>query len=206
MTPSLCIRLLTQLLIDRTVFQSNITSLSTWADTWCMSFNITKCSIMCFNQKQFAPVADNTLGEAKHETTHYIGVIIQSDQKFTTHIKQKVARAKQQLGMIKWRHQKKPSCLRTQLCVVRLLNMPRQCGTLSSSTKIYDIEMVQLLAVRFICDLKGRVGISAAIDTLELNSLSESYKKSRHDFLLTILSNEDCHGALSYSYDELINT
>ena len=86
------------------------------------------------------------------------------------------------------------------------MGVPRQCRILSSSTKIYDIAMVQLLAVRFICDLKGRVGISAAIDTLELNSLSESYKKSRHDFLLTILSNEDCHGALSYSYDELINT
>ena len=58
---------------------------------------------------------------------------------------------------------KKPSCLRIQPCVVRLLNMPRQCGTLSSSIKfIYDIEMVQHRAVRFICDLKGRVSISAA--------------------------------------------
>ena len=58
---------------------------------------------MCFNQKPSAPVADYTLGEAKLETTHenkYLGVIFQCDLKFTTHIKQKVARAKQQLGMI----------------------------------------------------------------------------------------------------------
>ena len=76
---------------DRTIFQSNITSsLSTWADTWCMSFNVTKC----FHQKPSAPVADYSLGEAKLTTTHenkYLGVIIQSDLKFTTHIKQKVA-------------------------------------------------------------------------------------------------------------------
>ena len=100
---------------DRTMFQSNITSLSTWADTWCMSFNVTKFSIiMCFNQKPSAPVSDYTLCEAKLETTHeskYLGVIIiQSDLKFTTHIKQKKVQAKQQLGMIKqgssWRHQK----------------------------------------------------------------------------------------------------
>ena len=74
---------------DRTIFQSNITSLSTWADTWCMSFNVTKCSIMCFNQKPSAPVADYFLGEVKLTTTHenkYLGVIIQSDLKFTTHI------------------------------------------------------------------------------------------------------------------------
>ena len=71
--------------------------------------------------------------------------------------------------------------------------------------QIYDIEMVQHRAVRFICDLKGRVSISAAIDTLELDNLSERRKKSRQD-LLTILSNEECLEALSYLYDELMNT
>ena len=70
---------------------------------------------------------------------------------------------------------------------------------------ILSNEMVQHRAVRFIlCDLKGRASISAAIDTLELDNLSERRKKSRHD-LLTILSNEECHEALSYSYDELMN-
>ena len=73
--------------------------------------------------------------------------------------------------------------------------------------QIYDIEMVQHRAVRFICDLKGRASISAAIDRLELDNLSERRKKSRHDLLLTIiLSNEKCHETLSYSYDELMNT
>ena len=55
---------------DRTVFQYNTTFLSTWADTWFMFFNIIKCSIMCFNRKPPAPVADYTLNEAKHELTH----------------------------------------------------------------------------------------------------------------------------------------
>ena len=56
---------------DRTIVQSNITSLSTWADTWCiMSFNVIRCSIMCFNQKACAPVVDYSIGEAKLETTH----------------------------------------------------------------------------------------------------------------------------------------
>ena len=71
--------------------------------------------------------------------------------------------------------------------------------------QIYDIEMVQHCAVRFMCDLKGSASIYAAIDTLELDNLSERRKKSRHD-LVTILFNEECHEALSYSYDELMNT
>ena len=69
--------------------------------------------------------------------------------------------------------------------------------------QIYDIEMVQHRAVKFICDLKGRVSISAVLDDmLELDNLSECCNIS----LLTILSNEECHEALSYSYDKLMNT
>ena len=94
---------------------------------------------------------------------------------------------------------KKPSCLPTQPCVVRLLCDPVEYH-------IYDIEMVQHHAVRFICDLKGRVSISAAIDTFELDNLSERRKKADMICLLQFLSNEECHEALSYSYDELMNT
>ena len=43
---------------------------------------------------------------------------------------------------------------------------------------IYDIEMVQHRAVRFICDLKGRVSISAELDMLEFDNLSERRNKS----------------------------
>ena len=65
--------------------------------------------------------------------------------------------------------------------------------------------MVQHHAVRFICDLKGRASISAALDTLELDNLSERRNKTRHD-RITILSSEKCSEALSYSFDELMNT
>ena len=60
--------------------------------------------------------------------------------------------------------------------------------------------MLQHRAIMFICDLKGRVSISAAFDTLELNNLSERRNKSQHDFL-TILSNEEHHEALRRTYE-----
>ena len=68
--------------------------------------------------------------------------------------------------------------------------------------------MVQHRAVRFICDLKDGVSISAAFDNmLELDNLSKRRNKSQHDLLLSILSNEEYHEALSYySYEELMNT
>ena len=119
----------------------------------------------------------------KVETTHknkYLGVIIQSDLKFTTHIKQKAARAKQQLDMIK-------RALHGATKNAKLLAYSTLCRPLveyASSVwnpvleyQIYDIEMVQHPAVRFTYDLKGRVSISAAIDMLELDNLSECRKK-----------------------------
>ena len=164
---------------------------------------------MCFNQKPSAPVADYTLGETKLETMHeskYLGVIIQSDLKFTTHIKQKVARAKQ-LGMIKralYGATKKAKLLVYVTLCRPLVGCSSSVWDSVLDYQIYDIEMVQHHAVRFICDLKGRASISAALDTLELDNLSECSNKTRHD-LLTILSSENCHKALSYSFDELKN-
>ena len=65
--------------------------------------------------------------------------------------------------------------------------------------------MLQHRAVRFMCDLKGRASSSAELYTLELDNLSKRRSKGRY-YLLAILSNEECREALSYSYDELMNT
>ena len=54
--------------------------------------------------------------------------------------------------------------------------------------------------------LKGRASMCAALDMLELDNLSEQHNKSRYALFLVILSNEECHEALTYSYDELMNT
>ena len=150
-----------------------------------MSFNVTKCSIICFNQKQSVPVADYTLGEAKH-----LEVIIQSDLKFTTHIKQKVAQAKQQLGMIK-------RALHDATKKAKLLAYTALCRPLveyASSVwvpvleyQIYDIEMVQHRAVRFICDLKGRVSISPAIEKIELDNLRVNAVKKPTQLVVSFL-------------------
>ena len=67
---------------DYSVFQSNITYLSKWADSWHMSFNVDKCSIMCFNQKPTAPVAAYAINGVKLDTVYeinFFGVVIQND-------------------------------------------------------------------------------------------------------------------------------
>ena len=109
-----------------------------------MSFDVTKCSIMCFNQEPLAPVADYTLSEAKLETAHerkYLGVITQSDLKFPASIKQKVVQSKQQLGILKQVLHGATKKAKLLAYLLPLVDMPCQHGTLSSSTKFMALHV-----------------------------------------------------------------
>ena len=99
---------------------------------------------------------------------------------------------------------KKPSCLHAQPCVVRMLN-DSLVWDLSLSTKFMIVKWFSTVR-QFIRDLNSRGSISAALDTLALDNLSERRNEGWTDLLLEILPNDECHKFLSYSNDELINT
>ena len=83
-------------------FQENLTALWKWADRWEIDFNVKKSKILLFNSRDKLPHYSlhehelEIVGEVK-----YLGVIIQSDMKFTAHIQRKLMTANQQLGIIK---------------------------------------------------------------------------------------------------------
>lgn len=69
-----------------------------------MLLNIDKSSILAFNAKQPSPEADYTLNDDPsklYKKLNILGVILQSDVIFNTHIRNKVSQAKRQLGMVK---------------------------------------------------------------------------------------------------------
>ena len=69
-----------------------------------MKFNVDKYSVLVFTPSQTSTHASYTLdGNPLQITqeTKYLGVVIQSDLKFTNHIYIKISKAKRQLGMIK---------------------------------------------------------------------------------------------------------
>ena len=202
MTPW-CIRLLTQLLIA--VFQFNITPLCTGADT--------RCVFQCYKILNHVPlsetictVADYTLNEAKLETTHeskYLGAINSSDLEFTTNIKQQVARATQQLGMIKWAlngatKTSQAACVHIPAsftcwkCLVSMEPCPREPNSWHRNGSAP------------ICQVYVWLGMKWIERADQLDNLRECRNKSRHNFF-TNLSNEKCGEALPYLYDKLMN-
>ena len=83
---------------DELRFQSNIDSLQKWASDWSMSFNDAKCHIMGFNAKRRIPLYI-TLGHVTE--TKYLGVTLQSNLRFDSHITNKISKARQQLGVLR---------------------------------------------------------------------------------------------------------
>ena len=76
-------------------FQSdNIKALETWTRKWCMKLNVDKCSVLVFNSSRSSPHTSYTLdGNPLQITqeTKYLGVVIQSNLKFTNHIYAKIS-------------------------------------------------------------------------------------------------------------------
>ena len=90
-------------MVDKLNFQKNIDALHAWADTLGMSFNVSKCSVMIFNQT-LKSSSDYRLGNVLLDIvqqTKYLGVLLQSDLKFSNYICNEVNKVNQQLGMIK---------------------------------------------------------------------------------------------------------
>lgn len=195
---------------DKQRFQVNINALESWANKWKMLFNVSKCSVMVFNDKNNSPSAEYFLDTEQLEIveeTKYLGVILQSNLKFDKHIDSKARRARQQLGMIKRVLYEAPE--KAKLLAYTSLCRPHieYASTVwDPSTKLlqHELEMVQNNALRFICKLKGRDSITKALDTLNMQTLCERRKVSRQNLLMRLLSSDQNHNSLITTYDELM--
>jgi len=195
---------------DQNAFQADIDSLQDWADRWGMRFNASKCFVMCFNDKADPPSyhLGATPLDCVEETT-YLGVTLQSNLKFSSHITKKITKAKQVLGMLKRGlfDAPQPAKLLAYTALCRpIIEYAAVVWDPSKKEHIYNIEMVQNDAIRFICGIKGRASITEARDKVGLQTLELRRKDLRFRLLMKILNNEESHKLLVNNYDELMST
>ena len=194
---------------DAKVFQSNINAIHNWSVQWKMPFNESKCHVIAFGSQLFLPpylLGREILRWAN--STKYLGVIMQSDLKFEQHISKKSDQASRVLGSIKHTLHDAPRHGRllayTSLCRP-ILEYADSVWDPSQAKTIHSIEMIQNRAVRFICGIGGRHGVSNAKSELGLESLETRRRYHRVSLLLKVLQDEDKHLALSSSYEEIMN-
>ena len=141
------------------------------------------------------------------QETKYLGVTMQADLKFTSHITAKTRKANKVLGCI--RHTLHDAPQQAKLLAYKTLCRP----ILEYSDTVWDpvskqlsdtIELGQNQAAQFIKNIKGRRGVTQACSDLALQPLQDRRKNHRLALLLRILSAEDRHEALASAYDELV--
>ena len=170
---------------------------SKWADRWGMDFNVKKNKILLFSSYLLHEHELEIVEEVK-----YLGIIIQSDMKFTAHIQRKLMTVNQQLGIIKRAWYWAPT--NVKLLAYKTLCLPHleyaaAAWDPSSKKDIPDIEL-QDQAVWFIAGIKGRDGVEDAKTRLGLTPLHKGKRDQRLRLLMRILAKEKHHCSLSESY------
>lgn len=86
--------------------QDDLCSLEQWQDKWQMSFNPSKCKIICFSNKRHPPTRTYTFCNAILEQVDSItylklGVTLKKDLKWSEHISYIAGNANKVLGLVK---------------------------------------------------------------------------------------------------------
>ena len=195
---------------DEIGFQKNIDSLVNWSTKNKMPFNKTKCEVIVFNQGIIPLPHYNISGQPLTcvDTTKYLGVTLQSDLKFRSHLSEIMGSANKTLGCIKYTLHGAPE--KAKLLAYTSLVRPRleYADVLwdpSGNTSIGELELIQNKAIRFVKCIKGRHGVTEGRSSLGLQTLQERRKSHRISLLMRILSEQNNHETLSADYDEIVN-
>ena len=149
-----------------------------------------RCSSGWLYSSQYSEIVDET---------KYLDVILQSNLKLDKHIQPKTRWARQQLGMIKcvWYDapEKAKLLAYTTLCRPHVIYAPAIWDPFTKQLQ-HELDMVQNGAIWFICKLKRRDSGTEALEKLDVQTLGDRCKTSRHNLLLRLLVSEENHGPL----------
>jgi hypothetical protein len=176
--------------------QDDLFKLEAWQETWSMKFNPSKCSVMQITLKKDRPDVNYTFcGEVLQETAShpYLGVQIDNNLSWKTHIKMAVSKASRILGFLKrniWF-----TSQATKAAAYKTLVRP----ILEYASSVWDpyrvgdkklLERIQRKAARFcLKDYQQRSSVSKMLEQLEWETLEGRRKNNRLSMMYKIMNN-----------------
>ena len=175
---------------DHLALQQDLNSLQNWASNWGMKFNETKCYLMSIHRKKnpstyYYTLSDHILQQVQDNP--YLGVLINENLKWTTHINKVCGRAGSILGFIRrnlkhsnktFKEQAYKSLVRSVLDYASIVWDPYQ------QKDINKIEAIQRRAARFICnDYHRNSSVTSMMETLKWKPLQQHRRELRLSFL-----------------------
>ena len=166
---------------DAQKLQTDLASLYLWAETWQMKFNTSKCHVMHITQAILHKVNFTySLGEVPLtavEKSKYLGVTIQSDLKWKSHILDVSARANRTLSLLRRNIRYTSPTIRelSYFTLVRPL-LEYACSVWCPwlLQDINQLEKIQCRAARFVVnDYSYHASVTEMINTLGWSSLEQ---------------------------------
>ena len=160
------------------LFQKDLDTLSEWANSWQMHFNVSKCYFMSISTKRDLSYFDYTMNNSKltRVPSHkYLGVTVDGRLSWSEHITKVSAKASQTLSLIKrtlypCKPEVKANAYKT--LVRPKLEYAAQVWSPHSSKGIHKIERVQRAAARFVLnDHRRTSSVTSMLERLNWPSL-----------------------------------
>ena len=189
------------------LLQNDLNELHKWATKWKMSFNVNKCKVMHLgygNPRQEYELDGTVLSETSEERD--LGVVIDSDLKFSKHIKGIVAKANRMIGMIKISFESLDDDMFLNLYNTLVRPLLEYCVHAWSPYLKRDItllENVQRRATRLVRRLKNK-DYETRLKELKLTKLED--RRTRGDMILTYRLINGLEGIDYRKFFSLVNT
>ena len=142
---------------DVSLFQQDLDTLSCWAATWQMNFNLTKCNIMSFTRSPLKFPAGYRLCNSPLESISchkYLGVFIQDNLEWDSHVKSVKHKAMKILGLLGRNFSGSSQYVKTQgynSLVRPHVEYASAAWSPFEKQHIKALEAVQCCAIRFVC-------------------------------------------------------
>ena len=181
---------------DQIQIQKDLESLETWASTWGMRFNASKCYVMSIHRHQnpltkFYQLNGHILQHVSENP--YLGLIIRNDLQWSSHINKICSKANSTLGFLR-RNLKycNESFKKTAyISLVRSL-LEYSCAVWDPHLEkdISQIEKIQRNAARFVKgDYRRRSSVSSIMEELNWKPLHTRRREIRLSLLFKIINN-----------------
>ena len=182
--------------MNQNIIQNDLEALERWAADWGMKFNASKCYVMSIHRKHSSLTKFNQLsGQILQQVSEnpYLGLMIQDDLQWSSHINKICTKASKTLGFIR-RNLKHCHQNFKETAYISLVR-----SVLEYSSSVWDpyldkdiqkIEKIQRNAARFVKnDYRRHSSVTSMMQELNWTPLKERRCESRLIMLFKILNN-----------------
>ena len=180
---------------DTKILQKDLDALQQWENTWLMSFNPSKCSVLRSCPSR-SPINSSY---SIHNTTlqrsnicKYLGITISDDFKWSSHIATITKKANQQLGFVRRNTRQLPRSFREAAYKSLVRPHLEYCSSVwdpYTTSDTQKLEKIQRRAARYVTgDYKRCSSVTEMIKELEWPSLSERRTAGRLTMVYKILN------------------